>query len=151
MGVIIDKRLTFKKHTDNALRRIRKFLTVEKVKILVNAFTDRRFSYVLLMWMFCGKTFCSEIEKNHHRTLEVIYSIDGSYNNFLLLCLNSPSVFRFIFKSISQINPEFMWSFFKHKKLYCNLRKGAIINLPQYHGTTVQMLFTFSFMEQSSC
>ena len=91
MGVIIDKRLTFKKHTDNALRRIRKFLTVEKVKILVNAFTDRRFSYVLLMWMFCGKTFCSEIEKNHHRTLEVIYSIDGSYNNFLLVS-NSASI-----------------------------------------------------------
>ena len=28
-----------------------------------------------------------------------------------------------IFKSISQINPEFMWSFFKQKKLFTNLRK----------------------------
>ena len=48
LGVIIDKNLTFKKHIDNlvrkaqyklhALRRIRKFLTIEKAKILGNAF-----------------------------------------------------------------------------------------------------------------
>ena len=31
-----------------------------------------------------------------------------------------------IFKSICQVNSEFMWSFFKHKKLFYNLRKGPI-------------------------
>ena len=44
-----------------------------------------------------------------------------------------------IFKSISQINPEFMWLFFKPKKLSYNLRKGPILNLPRsqsiYYGT----------------
>ena len=46
---------------------------------------------------------------------------------------------REIFKSISQINPELMWSFFKPKKLSYNLRKGPILNLPRtqstYYGT----------------
>ena len=37
-----------------------------------------------------------------------------------------------IFKSISQINPEFEWSFFKPKKLSDNLR---IINLPSTQST----------------
>ena len=50
LGVVIDKSLDFKKHIDNfvrkaqyklhALRRIRKFLNVEKAKELVNAFID---------------------------------------------------------------------------------------------------------------
>ena len=32
-------------------------------------------------------------------------------------------------KSISRINPEFMWLFFKQKKLSYNLRKGTILNI----------------------
>ena len=96
--------------------------------------------------MFCGKTLYPKIENNHHRTLKVVYGIDDSYNN-LLVSSNSVSShqrhLRFllteIFKSISQINPEFMWSFFKPKKLSYNLRKGPILNLPRtqstYYGT----------------
>ena len=40
-----------------------------------------------------------------------------------------------IFKSISQISPEFMWSFFKQKKLSNNLRKQPILNLPKTQST----------------
>ena len=50
LGITIDKKLTFKQHIENlcrkaqyklyALRRIRKFLTIEKAKILGNAFID---------------------------------------------------------------------------------------------------------------
>ena len=56
----------------------------------------------------------------HHKTLNVIYGIDDSYNNLLLrseYVSVHQKLLRFlvteIFKSISQINPEFMWSFFK--------------------------------------
>ena len=34
--------------------------------------------------MFFRKTSYSEIEKNRHKTLKVIYGIDDSYNNLLL-------------------------------------------------------------------
>ena len=96
--------------------------------------------------MFCRKTFYCKIEKIHHRTLKLIYCIDDSYNN-LLLSSNSLSIHQRrllflvteIFNSICQINPEFMWSFFKQKKLSYNLRKGPILNLPRtqstYYGT----------------
>ena len=50
LGITIDKKLTFKQHIENlcrkgqcklhALRRIRKFLTIKKAKILSNAFID---------------------------------------------------------------------------------------------------------------
>ena len=52
---MIEKNLTFKNHIDNlvrktqykfhALRRIRKFLTIEKSNILGNAFIDSQFNY----------------------------------------------------------------------------------------------------------
>ena len=149
---MINENLTFKIHIDNlvreaqykrhALRRIRKFLTIEKTKILGNAFIDSQLNYAPLIWMFCRKTLYSKIQKIHHRTLKVVYGIDDSYKN-LLLSSNSVSIhqrhLRFlvteIFKSISQISPEFMWSFFKSKKLSCKLRKGPILKLPRTQST----------------
>ena len=76
----------------------------------------------------------------------MVYGIDDSYNNLLL---NSNSVLihqrhlRLLvtetFKNISQINLEFMSSFFKPKKLSYNLKKGPILNSPRtqstYYGT----------------
>ena len=89
-----DKNLTFKKHIDNLVRKaqykfhalqlIRKFLTIEKAKILGNAFIDSQFNYAPLIWMFCRKTLYSKIEKIYHRNLKVVYGIDDSYSNLLV-------------------------------------------------------------------
>ena len=111
-------------------------------KILGNAFIDSQFNYAPIIWMFCGKTLYPKIENNHHRTLKVVYGIDDSYNN-LLLSSNSVSIHQRylgfllteIFKSISQINPEFLWLFFKPQKLSYNLRKGPILNLQRTQST----------------
>ena len=94
LGIIIDKKLTFKQHIENlcrkaqyklhALRRIRKFLTTEKAKILCNAFIDSQFNYAPLLWMFCRKTPYSKIKKFHHKTLKVIYESNDIYDNILL-------------------------------------------------------------------
>ena len=87
LGITIDKKMTkkitFKQRTENlcrkaqsklhALRRITKFLTIEKDKILGNAFIDSQFNYAPLQWIFCRKTLYSKIEKIHHKTLKVIY------------------------------------------------------------------------------
>ena len=64
LGVKIDEQLKFKSHIEelcwkaayklNALRRIRQYLTVEKVKILATAFINSQFTYALLIWMFVG-------------------------------------------------------------------------------------------------
>ena len=73
LGVMTDKNLTFKKYLGNlvckaqyklhALRHIRKFVTIEKAKILGNAFIDSQFNYAPLIWMFCRKSFYYKIEK----------------------------------------------------------------------------------------
>ena len=52
--------LGFLCHTANykldALRRIRKYLSLEKAKLLCNAFINSQFNYAPLVWMFCRKT-----------------------------------------------------------------------------------------------
>ena len=167
LRITIDKKLTFK-HVENlcrkaqyklhALRRIRKFLTIQKAKMLGIAFIDSQFNYAPLLWMFCRKTLYSKIEKIHHRTLKVMYQSNDTYEN-LLLQSNTVSVhqrhLRFlmieIYKSISQLNPQFMWSFFTHKDILYNLRKGPILGLPKahsfYYGTNAIHFRRFSDME----
>ena len=73
LGIVIDNQLKFKKHIENlckkasfklhALRRIRKFLTVEKARILANAFINSQFNYAPLIWMFASKTAINKILK----------------------------------------------------------------------------------------
>ena len=63
LGLTIDNRLTFKDHIDilcstanyklHALSRIRKYETLEKVKVLYNAFTNSQFNYTSVIWIFC--------------------------------------------------------------------------------------------------
>ena len=94
LDITIDNQLKFKKHVDNlcrnasyklnALRRIRNFLTVEKAKMLANAFINSQFNYAPLVWMFAGKTSINKICKIHHRTLQVIHNdYQKSYNELL--------------------------------------------------------------------
>ena len=63
LGITIDKRLIFKDHINmlcrranyklHALRRIRKYLTLEKSKLLYNAFINNQFNHASIIWMFC--------------------------------------------------------------------------------------------------
>ena len=116
-----------------------------------NTFIDSQVNYAPLILMFCRETLYSKIEKLNHRNLKAAYGIDDSYNN-LLSSSNSVSIHQRhlqflvteIFKSLSRINPEFIWSFFKPKKLFYNLTKGPILNIPKTQSPTiVQMLFTY--------
>ena len=36
-----------------------------------------------------------------------------------------------IYKSMSQVNPEFIWSYLTNKEFPCNLRKRSILNLKE--------------------
>ena len=127
LGITIDSQLKFKKHIDSlcrkasyelhALRRIRKFFTVEKAKMLANAvFINSQFNYAPLVWMFAGKTSINKICKIHHRTLQVIHNdYQKSYDE--LLDINKDVnihqkhlriLVLEVSKSIMQVNPEFM-------------------------------------------
>ena len=65
LGITINNLLTFNEHIENlrrtanyklhALRRIRKYLSLEKAKLLCNAFINSQFNYAPLVWMLCRK------------------------------------------------------------------------------------------------
>ena len=77
LGMTIDNQLKFKKHIEDiykkasdklhALKRIRGYLTVEKTRILYNAFIDSQFNYAPLIPVFAGKALINKICKIHHR------------------------------------------------------------------------------------
>ena len=128
LDITIDNKLVFKNHTENlcrtdqyklrALRRIRKYLILDKAILLGNTFINNQFNYAPLIRMFCRKTLYHKIEKIHHRTRKVSYQYEDSYENLLLesssVCVHQRHL-RFlvaeIYKSTTQINPEFMWPF----------------------------------------
>ena len=66
LGITIDSKLNFGEHINNivkkacyklyALRRLRKFLTLEKAKILACSMIEIQFAYYPLIWTFCSKT-----------------------------------------------------------------------------------------------
>ena len=76
--------------------------------------------------MFCRKLY--KIEKNHHRTLRAIYQYEEFYESFLLKS-SSVSVHQKhlhflvteIYKSTTQINPEFTWFYFSYNNISYNL------------------------------
>ena len=96
LGITIDHELKFKKHINelcrkasyklHALQRIRRYLSVDKARLLANAFIDGQFNYAPLIWMFAGKKLINKICKIHHRTLQVVYDdFDISYDELLEL------------------------------------------------------------------
>ena len=75
LGLTIDNRLTFKDHVGtlrstanyklHALRRIRKYLTMEKAKLLYNAFINSQFNYASVIWIFCRKKDYLKLKKSN--------------------------------------------------------------------------------------
>ena len=149
LGITNDYDLKFKKHINelwrkasyklHALERIRRYLSVEKVKLLSNAFIDSQFNYAPLMWMFAGKTLIAKFCKIHHITLQIVYDdFNKSYDELLELN-NDLSVhqrhLRYlaieVLKSIMYLNPQFMRSYLEEKPIPYNLRDGNKLVLPK--------------------
>ena len=148
LGIVIDNQLKFKKHIENlckkasfklhALCRIRKFLTVEKARVLANAFINSQFNYAPLIWMFASKTAINKILKIHYRTHQVVYrEYHKSYEELLQINKDISihqkhlSILALeVYKSNMLFNPEFMWHCFNTNPIPYNLRKGSRLLIP---------------------
>ena len=115
--------------------------SIEKNKILGNPFIYSQFKYAPFLWMFCRKNLYLKIKKIHHKTLKVIHQSNDTYGNLLLQSITVPVHQRYlrflmteVYKSISQLNPEFMWSYFMRKYMPYNLRKSLVLGLPKTHS-----------------
>ena len=79
LGVNIDSKLSFNDHVASlcvkagrkltALTRTVSSLTIEKRKILINAFVESQFNYCRLVWMFHSRKLNNKINKLQERSL----------------------------------------------------------------------------------
>ena len=81
----IDKLCRKAQYKLHARRGIRKYLSLEKAKMLGNAFIDSQFNYAPLIWMFCRKGLYLKMQKIHHKTLKIIYQSNKTYKELLEL------------------------------------------------------------------
>ena len=149
LGVTIDSKLHFDSHVKNickkanqksrALIRIRNYLSLEKAKILCNAYIMSTFSYCPLIWMFHCKSINQLINRTHLRALRVVHmKYDDTFEN--LLSINNSNTIHVqnlqhlmteVYKCIHKLNPAFMWEIFKIKTTPYNLRIGKLTKLPK--------------------
>ena len=152
LRLIIDKELNFSNHIDklcrnpqykvHALERKRKYLSLQKAKMLGNTFTDSQVNYAPLIWMFCQKGLFLKMQKICHKTLEVIYQSNKIYKELLELSetvsihqRHLKFLINEIYKSTLYLNPKFMSSFFTHKEISYNLSKSQMFSLPPVRST----------------
>ena len=149
LGTTIDDQLTFKTHIEyicrmakyklRTLQRIRNYLSTEKARLLATAFINSQFYYAPLIWMFAGKSLISKVQKIHFRTLQVLYNTYGKSYNELLILNRGISIHQKhlhflateVYKSVNNLNPQFMWNYFNISSLPYELRKGNKENLPE--------------------
>ena len=140
LGLTIDNRLTFKDHINmlcrranyklHALRRIRKYLTLEKSKLLYNAFINNQFNYASIIWMFCRKQDYLEVEKIHYKALKIVYNSNECYEE-LLICNIEVSKN----KSLTEANPNFIKNYFSIKEITHSLRNRNVLKIPSKRST----------------
>ena len=134
------RRASYKLHT---LRRIRKYLTVEKAILLPNAFMNSQFNYVPLVWTFANKCSIDKILKIRKRILQIVYDIyDESYENLLsrsdVISIHQKHL-RYlavkVYKSLTKLNSGFMSIFFERNHIPYNLRQVDLLLLPPAKST----------------
>ena len=92
--------------------------------------------------MFCRKKNYLKIQKIHHKALKLGYNCNKNYNE-LFRDNNEVSIHQShlraltceVFKSLNNLNPEFMWSYFVFKSITYSIKKGPFLRLPAAKST----------------
>ena len=148
LGITIDSKFNFKEHINNivkkayyklyALRRLQKFLTLEKTKIVACSMIESQFAYCPLIWMFCSKTDMQRVEKVQYKTLQVVYNNYMATYDELLALDNKLKIHQRhlqfvafeIHKSKNKLNPSFMWKTYNEKNIPYSLRRSISLFIP---------------------
>ena len=93
--------------------------------------------------MLANKSSIDKILKIHKRTLQIVYDVyDESYENLLSrsddISIHQKQL-RYlaieVYKSLTMLNPGFMWNFFEINHIPYNLRQGDLLPLPPAKST----------------
>ena len=84
LGIEIDNRLSFEKHTStlcnkasnqlNAVGRIQKSMGFKEKVVLLNSFVYSNFNYYPLVWHFCSSKYLYKIEKIQERAVRLLHN-----------------------------------------------------------------------------
>ena len=95
--------------------------------------------------MFCRKNQYLKIRKIHHTVLKFVFNSDNGYDELLQMS-NEITIHQKhlhaliceVFKSLSNFNRKFMWSYFTFKNIPYNIRNVPLLKLPNakspYYG-----------------
>ena len=109
--------------------------------------------------MFCRKKQYLKIQKIYHKALKLVYNSKKNYDELLPdnneVSIHQRHLRAFIcevFKSLNNLNPEFMWSDFVFKNITYNIRNGPMLRLPSAkstsYGVNSCVIQSMSTMEQ---
>ena len=142
LGIQIDDKLEFNLHVSNifrsaanqfnALFRLKRFLGYKKKMILINSYFMASFNYCPLVWMFSSASPLKKIENLQKRPLRFLCNdYEISYEELLLesgrakLNVNRLRILCIeIYKTINNLNPEFMRDFFSLRETNRLIRKN---------------------------
>ena len=162
LGVSIDNRLNFNEHVSNlckkvstklhALAGISKYISQEKLRLLMKAFIESQFSYCPLVWMFHSRTLNNRINRLHERGLRIVYndhnlSFDELLrkdNSFSIHHRNLQKLATEMYKTYNDISPSLVKSIFPIRELQYNLRNRNPFQ-PEKVNTVLNGTETLSF------
>ena len=148
LGVKIDENLNFNDHVNSllkkgnqklhALMRISKFLSIDKLRLMMKTFIESQFNYCPLIWMCHSRTLNTKINKLHERALRVVYKddtlsfdqlleIDGS---FTIHERNLQKLATEMYKVKNNISPTPVRDIFK-PSTELNLRNNNVWDIPK--------------------
>jgi len=153
LGIIIDYKLTFSSHISSIchkasnrirnLNRIRSYLNLGQLHLLLNAYILSLFNYAPIVWMFCSKTSSRYIDTIHKRALRAVYQDFSMSHEELIQMSDLKRIhevhLRFllceVFKTLHNLNPSFMQILFSSKHVSYNLRNYNLLQLPPPRST----------------
>ena len=157
LGVIIDDKLDFSSHVKLLLRRgnqklhglarISKYVSRDKLKLIMNTFIKSQFNYCPLLWMFHSRTLNNKINKLHEQALRIVYNTDELSSEELLVLTNDVTVHQKnlqrlaieMFKVKNKIAPTPLQNLFEERDISHTLRNQTTWVIPKmrtvHYGT----------------
>ena len=142
LGITIDNRLNFSEYVTklckkgnqklHALARVSKYLSSDKLKLLMKSFITSQFNYCPLAWMLHNRTLNNKINKLHERALRLVYKNDNCTFQELLEMDNAVTIHdrnlqklaTEMFKVKNEISPLPIQELFEEHINYHNLRSN---------------------------
>ena len=116
----------------HALARVSKYVTQEKLKLVMKTFIISQFNYCSLIWIFHNRTLNTKINKLHERALRLVYKNDTLTfqelleldNSFTVHERNLQKLATEMYKVNNHLSPLPMQSLFSEQNTSHELRNG---------------------------